>query len=155
MRTGSPDEIAWHEAGHAVVARLLGARVLGLTLESDDESFGGRASVEWEPAPLAESARRSAMVALAGPLAELQQFGDDAAHEPGALRAWDADWAEVQRCAAAVERDPALQGDRIRGWVRATEALLGEPTTETLVARVADALDAHGTLDETLFDDCF
>ena len=32
--------------------------------------------------------------------------------------------------------------------------MLLDPGVEELVARVADALDAHGELDETLFEDC-
>ncbi|MEL6428566.1 MAG: hypothetical protein AAFZ87_18065 [Planctomycetota bacterium] len=154
MRTGSPEQDAWHEAGHAIVAHALGGRVVELTLEADDERFEGRATVEWPAAPRRDAAARSGRVALAGPIAEMEQYGDEAPHEPAQLRAWEADWDEVERCAEVVCPDPDERSAWIERWFREVAELVRDPDVNERIARVADALDAHGTLDETLFEDC-
>ena len=153
-RTGSPEGEAWHEAGHALVAHGLGGRIMMLTLESDEEEFEGRASVEWPPADEQETATRSALTALGGPLAELIFEGEVDATDPDLVAAWAGDWEEVERCAAIVQPDPDHRTDLIQAWLAQTEATLSSPEAEEVLARIADALDAHGTLDETLFEDC-
>ena len=153
-RIGSPEEEAWHEAGHALMAHLLDGTVESLTLESDEELFEGRASIAWPPAPAPEAARRSALTALAGPLAELIFRGDVDLEDPDLVRAWDGDWQEVERCAAVVEPDPDLRTDLIQRWIHGVETTLRSPRQEETLARIADALDAHGTLDRTLFEEC-
>lgn len=142
-----PDKEHWHEAGHAVIARLLGGRVVMVTLETDDE-FAGQAGIEWPRRSRAEHARASACVALAGPIAERSFTG---AEEPGLeeLRAWSHDWAEVERCLT----DTPDRETTLREWIAATTALVEDPEIEERIARVADALHAHGTLDEALFLD--
>lgn len=154
MRTSSPEEDAWHEAGHAVVAHALGARIVCLTLEAEEEDFQGRATVEWPAASPRDHAARSAQVALAGPIAELIHFGAGAPDALEQARAWEADWLEVERCAETVAPDPEERTAWIERWFRAVEALISPPPMQERIARVADALDAHGTLDETLFEDC-
>lgn len=153
-RTGAPENDAWHEAGHAVVAHLLGGRVRLLTLEAEDERLEGHAAVEWSTRDPLELARLSGLTALGGPLAELLQRGVHDLEDPDLLAAWEADEAEIERAAALLEPDPAERIALIRGWIDRVRALLDDPHIEELVARVADALDAHGTLDEALFEDC-
>jgi len=152
----SPDEAveAWHEAAHAVVARLLGAHVRSVTLEADEDEFGGRTEIAWPPLPEAELASRSATVALAGPLAELERFGDEDPGDPRVLAAWEADWAEVERCAAIAAGDGDARLRAMRAWMGHALALLRDHGVDRVVARVADALEAHGTLDDALFEDC-
>ncbi|MEM8712209.1 MAG: hypothetical protein AAGG01_14765 [Planctomycetota bacterium] len=154
-RHSSPEADAWHEAGHAYIAHRLGGRVHCLTLEADEDEFEGRASVEWPAGGDAEeSARRSALTALGGPLAELLFRGEVDASDPELVKAWDGDWQEVERCAEAVEPDPDRRTTLIQRWVHEVQAALDDPRAEETLARIADALDAHGTLDETLFEEC-
>lgn len=154
-RTGAPEREAWHEAGHAVIAHLLGGEVREVTLDSDDDAFEGRVTVNWPAGTAVEVAERSARAALAGPLAELARYEDEL--DPGAAEiraAWSGDWAEVERCAAVCSPDPDRRTPLIERWFRDVSALLEREDAESLIGRVADALDAHGTLDETLFEDC-
>lgn len=149
------DELeAWHEAGHAVVAHLLGGRVLSVSLEPAEESLGGRSTVEWRGADAREAASLSGRVALAGPIAEVERFGGEDLDDVHVLAAWAADWSEIERCVAVVEPDAAARERVVEAWAREVRGLLADPEVEERVARVADALDAHGELDETLFEDC-
>jgi hypothetical protein len=151
----APQEIeAWHEAGHAVVARLLGGRVRSLTLDAEEEIFGGRAEIEWPDGSPTEVASLSARAALGGPLAEIERFGGEALDDPHVFSAWSADWGEVERCAAEVETDEAERLALVKSWVAEVRTMISTPNVEERIARVADALDAHGTLDEDLFEDC-
>ena len=89
------------------------------------------------------------MVALAGPVAETWWRGD--ASMLDALTAWRADWQEVERALLVVpvgERAQTLQG-----WVADVRFELCNDVAWEHVCRVADMLEAHGTLDETLVED--
>ena len=153
-RTGHPEAEAWHEAGHAVVARLLGGRVVWISLEDDSDEHDGRAAIEWRPRNERELASLSGRAALGGPLAELLHRGDDSLQDPEVLAAWVDDEREVERCAKIVEPDGERRVALIRRWLEEVRAIVEQPDVEERIARVADALDAHGTLDETLFEDC-
>ena len=107
-----PGPEAWHEAGHALAAHLLGGAVREVTLESELDGFEGHVAVQWGPVGDREEARRSALVALAGPVAELVFRGDDVLADPGALSAWRADWDEADAQLAIVLHAPC------RGRVR-------------------------------------
>jgi predicted alpha/beta hydrolase family esterase len=153
-RVGSPDAESWHEAGHGLIAHLLGGEVQVLTLESDEDAFEGRATILWPAASPSESARRSALTALGGPLAELIFRGEVELDDPNLVRAWDGDWQEVERCAEVVQPDPNLRTNIIQRWIHEVDRQLRTARSEEVLARIADALDAHGTLDETLFEEC-
>lgn len=155
MRTGSPEREAWHEAGHAVVAHLLGGKVLEVTLESEDDAFEGRVTVAWAGASAREAAGRSGRAALAGPLAELARYEGELDVGAAEIRAaWSGDWDEVEACLACVEPDPERRTSLLRRWFDEVGQLVARHDVETLIGRVADALDAHGTLDESLFLHC-
>ena len=100
------------------------------------------------------SLKLSGRVALAGPIAEVERFGGHDLDDVHVLAAWEADWREIERCAAVLERQAEGQRRLVEGWAREVRTMLLDPGVEELVARVADALDAHGELDETLFEDC-
>jgi hypothetical protein len=153
----SPDssEIeAWHEAGHAVVAHLLGGRIVSVTLEPEEDGYGARSAIEWGASDEAAVANLSGRVALAGPIAEVERFGGHELDDVHVLAAWEADWQEIERCAAVLEREEEGQKRVMERWAREVRTMLLDPGVEELVARVADALEAHGELDETLFEDC-
>lgn len=150
---GPPGAEAWHEAGHALVARLLGGRVRWVTLESEEDGLDGHAAIEWGGASPRELATRSARTALAGPLAELAYRGSTEPPEFTDFAAWERDWNEVERTASELEPDPAERGGLVRRWIEEVRGMLAEPEVAERLARVADALDAHRTLDEGLFED--
>ena len=140
---------AYHEAGHAYLAYRLGGRVLAVSLELDDDTEQGRTSVAWPRAPRAKQQRRSALVALAGPVAELHFRGE--LDQLDTLSAWRADWREVQRALAAqAEPDPQRV---LRRWLAEVRMALCEPAAWERLCRLADALEAHGSLDADLLDD--
>ncbi|QDV04790.1 hypothetical protein Poly30_02830 [Planctomycetes bacterium Poly30] len=151
-----PDDevLAWHEASHAVVAHVLGGRVRLVTLEQDEDALGGMTSIEWPAEMASDRAGFSARVALAGPLAEIERFGEVDPDDVRALAVWELDWSEVERSARTLHDDPVQRESLIRSWVREVRALLEDPHIEERIARVAEALDAHGTLDRDLFEDC-
>ena len=145
---------SWHEAAHAVVAHRLGGTIQSLTVESEMEGYEGAASVVWLNRSKKELALLSGLTALAGPLAELARFGADELSDRDDLAAWSADWAEVMRSAETLSEDEDGQRELIDAWVDRVRGMLDDLDTEEQIARVADALEAHGTLDETLFGDC-
>jgi hypothetical protein len=147
-----PDAKAWHEAGHALMAHLLGGRVQHVTLEPDDEGMDGEVAVAWPRAGEPFEAR-SGRVALAGAVAEIVFLGDDPDLDPATLSAWRGDWDEACRCAAILEREPERRRALLMTWIGEVHALLDAPGHEESLARIADALHAHGTLDDVLFVD--
>lgn len=153
---GVPDHevLCWHEASHAVIAHVLGGRVRLVTLEQEEDELGGMTSIEWPSQHVSNREGHSARVALAGPLGELARFGEADPEDVRALRVWELDWKEVDRSASAIHGDPEERDKLIRSWVREVSELLEDPNIEERIARVADALDAHETLDEDLFEDC-
>jgi hypothetical protein len=156
-----PQVEAWHEAGHALVARLLGGTVRTVTLESELCDHAGHTEVLWEaPGPgvaaARRQARREALVALAGPIAE-QLHADSEPLEPFEvalrLNSWRGDEQAFERALAAHEPDPAARPAVARRLAIELFDLLSDPDMHERVARIADALDAHQTLDEALFDE--
>lgn len=144
---------AWHEAGHAVAARLLGGRVQELTIESELDEFEAHARIEWQPASRRELAERSATVALAGPVAELLFQGASVLEDPDALASWRGDWDEADRQLATLHPQEEQREAARQTILRRLHEEFGDADGYERLARVADALEAHGTLDEGLFDE--
>ncbi len=152
-----PGPEVWHEAGHAIVARWQGGVVRSVTIESERDDHQGHTEVAWIGLDARERARRSAMVALGGPVAELLEgdldpdWVDVAVLD--ALHAWRGDWAEADACLCELSPSGAERDALRMSMLREIAAFLSDADVRERLARVADALDAHGTLDETLFDD--
>ena len=159
-------DLVRHEAAHAVVARLLGGEVRTVTIEAEHDGHAGHTEVAWTSGPPEERLACSARVALAGPLMEIVLRGGgaglEALEDPDLveqLRAeqyvWASDWQEV--IAALEQLEPHLERREalFERWMREVCSYLVDPVVEEHILRVADALDAHGTLDDTLFEDCF
>jgi ATP-dependent Zn protease len=73
-------DIAMHEAGHAVTARLLGRGIELVTIVPDDDALGRvrHTHASLPPEALGRHARETwAMIALAGPLAEALERGGE------------------------------------------------------------------------------
>lgn len=147
-----PEPAVWHEAGHAVVARWQGGEVRWVSVESDFDDHEGHTEVAWFGFDAAECSRREVYVAVAGPVAELLEADADPT-DLATLSTWASDWEQAQRCLAAVVRDPSRRPAQLAAIVREVAAFLSEPTVRERLARVVDMLDAHRTLDDTLFDD--
>jgi hypothetical protein len=142
-----PVTAAYHEAGHVLMAHLLGGQVVHTTLETDDGALQGQTTVEWRHRDDRERRRCSALVALAGPVAEARWRGDVGLLD--GISAWRADWQEVQLALAA--ESPA--GDRVsllHRWLREVTVQLDDPAAWEQLFRIADELEAHGTLDAVL-----
>jgi len=143
---------AWHEAGHALAAHLLGGHVREVTLESEHDGHEGHVAVEWRTTGADDDARRLATVALAGPVAELVFRGQDVLEDPAALSSWRGDLDEAEAQLERLHADPAEREGTRRALLRELRDCF-ETRGHECLARLADALDAHVTLDEVLFAD--
>ena len=145
-----PETAAYHEAGHAVMARWLGGRVLSCSIEDEDERVHGTTTVDWRRLPPGDRQRAVALAALAGPVAEARWRGDMELLE--SIAAWEADWrlatSALAQVVAPTERVPTL-----RRLARQVAAKFDDPEAWELLCRVADALSAHGALDADGFED--
>lgn len=148
-----PGPEAWHEAGHALAAHLLGGVVREVTLESECEGFEGHVTVEWSAAAEEDAARRDATVALAGPVAELVFRGEDLLDDAQALASWRRDWDEADAQLVRLHSDPREREATRRAILGDLRRQFDEARGYETLARLADALDAHVTLDEVLFTD--
>lgn len=149
----APYAQAWHEAGHALMAHQLGGSIRHVTLEPEEAGAEAATAVEWSSLSRHELARCSATVALAGPVAEMHFRDEDAWEDTSLASAWRADWAEAEHHLGVLAGEAGeLESvrDRILAQLR---RWIGDPPVQERIARIADALDAHGTLDETLFED--
>ncbi len=152
-----PFRTSWHEAAHAVVAHLLGGEVRCVTLESEWQGHDGHTEVAWRGLDRRELARCEALVAWAGPLAELLRDGgvpdDPAELEPEVVASWRADHEAAERALGVLAGGPEERARIRRALLAELHELLEHPAVEERIARVADHLEAHGTLDAVLFED--
>lgn len=149
------DELtAYHEAGHAVVAHLVGGIVSRVTIEpeNDDgpERFGDT-QVRWRRARMsdADHAQRLVQVCLAGPVAEMIYSGDP--YHPGLVAEWAADWRAAWLAAQPLHTKEEL---RLRYLEQTSIELYHRIKRDDLwsvLASVADNLLAYETLDQDQF----
>ena len=145
-----PDRTAYHEAGHALMAVCLGARVRSVAIQPDDddgpERFGDT-QIEWPLAGFTERQLQESLtlVALAGPVAEMIYRGEP--FHPGIVPEWAADWADAWEAASALERNEAR---RVAYLERATLQLhrtLEQDDHWAALAAIVDELLAHELLE--------
>lgn len=142
--------IAYHEAGHALAAHLLGGEVRIVTIEPDRDDGPrreGDTQVVWRRARMTDKewAHTTVQVCLAGPVAEMLYTGEP--YHPGLVAEWAGDWQEAWTAAVVVHpnerrRLAYLEDESIRLYRR----LKQEPTWSAL-ASIADNLLAHETLE--------
>lgn len=141
---------AYHEAGHAFVAVLLGARVRSVTITPDrddgPERFGDT-QIEWDRAAFDEKTLREriVLVSLAGPAAEMIHSGEP--YHPGFVAEWASDWKLAWDGAAELIPD---ERKRLAFLEQATKEMytrLQRNDNWAALAAVADELLAHEWLE--------
>ncbi len=142
--------IAYHEAGHALMAVLLGGKVKQVTIEPDDDDGPDRqgdTQVLWRRSGISddEFAKIAVQVSLAGPVAEMIYSGDP--YHPGLVAEWAADWREAWEAATPLhpvgrQRLEYLEQVSIQLYHR-----LKQDDLWAALASLADNLLAHETLD--------
>lgn len=148
-------ETAYHEAGHAVVAAVLGGEVLQVTIEPDhleDPTRDGDTQVRWHRRRYTASqlVHCEILTVLAGPAAELIYSAEDlhfGTLQLGQLMQWQDDWQAAQQLVRILPT-PADQAQAYLTQARRQLALrLSDVSCWQAIAEVADLLDAHGTLE--------
>lgn len=146
-----PEIIAYHEAGHVLMALLLGGKVKHVTIEPDDDDGPARegdTQVLWRRAGISEKefAKKVVQVSLAGPVAEMIYSGDP--YHPGMVAEWAADWREAWEAAMVLhpgERQRLEYLEQIS--IQLYHRMKGDDLWPALAA-LADNLLAHETLDQ-------
>ena len=147
------DEItAWHEAGHAVVAVMLGGVVDTVTIEVPDAAAAGVTGVFWGNAADARAQSINDIhVSLAGPIAEMIFVGD---YDYLRIKQEHAvDWEVV---AAAIKRlglDVAAAQKLLTSTASSLYERLREDVVWSAVADVAERLELDGTIDGDTVND--
>lgn len=145
---------AYHEAGHAFVAAHAGGQVLSVTIAPDwddgPERFGDT-QVAWSrsrfgPKVLAE---KLALVALAGPVAEMIYRGEPL--HLALVAEWSHDWSQAWDEAASIVPDDLRRTRWLEQRVTGLHGLLSGDRHWEAIAGVADHLLAHETLEEDAF----
>jgi ATP-dependent Zn protease len=146
-----PELIAYHEAGHALMALLHGGEVRLVTIEPDNDDGPDRygdTQVIWRRAGISdkEFAQKAVEVSLAGPVAEMIYSGEP--YHPGMVAEWSADWHIAWEAALILhseerQRLKYLEQVSIRLYHR-----LKQDDLWAALASVADNLLAHDTLEQ-------
>lgn len=138
---------AYHEAGHAVVASILGGQVVSVSIESESPDVDGDAVVAWSRGGRSdrEMALDDIRVALAGPIAEMVYAGE---YDYLRIREEHAvDW----QIALASLRGLRLATDREAGLLQKTVAELYQTIRQdnvwSSIGDVADLLAVHETIE--------
>ena len=153
MTDPDPDgmtSLAYHEAGHAVVAAWLGAEVLFVTLEPDPDDGprrDGDAAIRWHHrgSTPQELALRELMAVLAGPVFEMIHEGVERPLDRWSP--WAADWQLAIELADRLVPSPGRVERLIETTIRQLRALADQQGFWQVIAEVADLLEAHQTLE--------
>ncbi len=142
--------MAYHEAGHAVVAAWLGAEVVSVTLEPDWDDGprrDGDAAIRWHHRGLTarELCQRELMAVLAGPVAEMIHSGERCALD--SLPQWDGDWQLACQFASLLVRGEAQVRSLIEITAEKIYRLASGDAFWQVIAEVADLLEAYETIE--------
>jgi ATP-dependent Zn protease len=146
-----PELTAYHEAGHALMAYLLGGKVRQVTIEPDNDDGprrSGDTQIHWRRSSLDERefARISVQVCLAGPVAEMIYSGEP--YHPAFVAEWAADWRGAFEAAALLHLDERKRTKFLEEVARQLYRRLEEEETWMALAALADSLLAHETLEQ-------
>jgi hypothetical protein len=150
LRRSMLDIVAYHEAGHALMAVILGGEVRQVTIEPADDDGPpreGDTQVVWRgyrDAPR-EFAQTAVQVCLAGPVAEMIYSGDS--YHPGLVAAWAGDWQDAWEAAAPLHADERKRLAYLEQVSIRLYRQLSQDDVWAALAAVADHLLAHETLE--------
>jgi len=152
------DVIAYHEAGHALMAYLLGGQVRQVTIEPDHDDGprrGGDTQILWRrPAPGDKAfAQISVQVHLAGPVAEMIYSGEP--YHPAFVAEWAADWEGATQAAALLHADQRKQVQYLEQVSAQLYRQLQDDELWMPLASLADNLLAHETLEQEQVEEVF
>lgn len=147
---------AYHEAGHAFAAVILGARVCSATIAPDRDEGAARfgdTQLEWDHAEFDATAlqQRLVLVALAGPAAEMIYTGEP--YHPGFVAEWALDWQMAWDAGAPLMRDERKRLALLEESTRQMYSRLKHEPNWLVVATIADNLLAHEWLDGEVVHD--
>lgn len=141
---------AYHEAGHAIMALLLGGEVRLVTIEPDRDDGplrSGDTQVLWRRSRDGdrEFAAKAVQVCLAGPVAEMIYSGDP--FHPGMVPEWAGDWRDAWQAAALLHADERKRLAFLEQTSIQLHRMLSTDTYWAALADLADNLLAHETLE--------
>lgn len=141
---------AYHEAGHALVALLLGGEVRLVTIEPDHDDGPARygdTQVLWRRSRDRDKqfAAKAVQVCLAGPVAEMIYSGDP--FHPGLVPEWAGDWRDAWEAAALLHVDERQRLAFLERTCGELNRLLRGENIWAALADLADNLLAHETLE--------
>lgn len=141
---------AYHEAGHALMALHVGARVRSMSLAPADEGRLERyaeVAVEWPREGFATRAYqlKAIQVALAGPAAEMHHRGEPL--HPGFVSEWAADWQAAWEASAYLSNSPEQRVALLEHWTRYVYRWLDNTEHWAALAAIVDHLLAHEHLE--------
>jgi ATP-dependent Zn protease len=142
--------VAYHEAGHAFMALLLGGRVKHVTIDPDNDDGPDRygdTQILWRRSRMGEKefAQKSVQVCLAGPVAEMIYLGDP--YHPGLVAEWAGDWREAWGAAVILYPDERKRLEYLETTSIALYHRLKSDNLWPALAALADNLLAHETLE--------
>jgi len=142
----TPDEwIAYHEAGHCVVAVLLGGMVEWATIDPDRDDGPrrwGDVRVQWDGGP---PWRAQAMIYLAGPAAELV-YREESIH-PAFVPEFTNDWTAAWEAISASRKSDQDRLRLLEGVFSKLYQSFQRQDQWNAVAELADLLLAHETIE--------
>lgn len=141
---------AYHEAGHAVVASILGGQVVSVSIESESTDVDGDAVVAWDRGGRNERALAldEIRVALAGPIAEMVYAGE---YDYLRIRAEHAvDWQIALSCLRSLSLTTEREAAVLQGTVAELYQTIRQDHVWSSIGDVADLLAVHGTVEGSL-----
>lgn len=143
--------VAYHEAGHAVAAVLLGGEVVQVTLEPENDgqlpNREGDVSIRWHHRGLTREdlLRREITVCLAGPAAEMLYAGERP--HPSTVRQWRADWEIAWQLAGQFISEQTRRMRMLETLLASLCQMFDRDDCWQAVAETADQLEAFETLE--------
>lgn len=143
--------IAYHEAGHAVAAVLLGGEIVQVTLEPENDGSlpdrEGEVSIRWHHAGKSrrELISMEITVCLAGPAAEMLYEGQRP--HPSAIMEWRFDWECAWSLAGQLVADSSRRLLMLETILSRLCGMFDRDDCWQAIAETADQLEAFETLE--------